>query len=148
MLASRPYRGSRHHSDALAAPVLSLESVFEVPPYVRWSLSALAVMARIEAAFQVDYKRRCDGNKSDPVSVAFRRISRSRGRKARLDEDIWETWRSCHLTTSPIISQLRSVFKFRHWLAHGRYWQHGNKYDFQTLYGLAVVVFNSFPFAP
>ena len=56
--------------------------------------SALVVMSRIEAAFQIDYKRRCDGKKPDPVSVEFRRISRLRGRKARLDEDIWETWRN------------------------------------------------------
>ena len=110
--------------------------------------SALAVMSRIEAAFQIDYKRRCDAKKPDLVSVEFRRISRIRGKKARLDEDIWETWRNCHATTGPAISQLRSVFKFRHWLAHGRYWQHGTKYDFQTLYGLATVVFSTFPLYP
>jgi len=39
----------------------------------------------------------------------------------------------------PLISELRSVFKFRHWLAHGRFWQIGRKYDFQTLYLLADV---------
>src|SRR5208282_2556050 len=34
--------------------------------------SALAIMARIEAAFRVDYQQRCERKKPDPVSIAFR----------------------------------------------------------------------------
>ena len=94
--------------------------------------SALAIMARIEAAFRIDYQQRCDRKRPDPVSIAFRVLSRDRGRNVRLDEDIWEAWRESHPSTRPLIGQLRSAFKFRHWLAHGRYWQVGRKYDFQN----------------
>lgn len=107
--------------------------------------SALAIMARIEAAFRVDYLQRCERKKPDPVSIAFRALFRDQRRNVRLDEDIWEVWRGHHPSTRPLIGQLRSVFKFRHWLAHGRYWRVGRKYDFQTLYILADGVLASFP---
>lgn len=104
--------------------------------------SALAVMARIEAAFRLDYEWRLKAKKSDAVSVTFRRLAR---KKVRLNQDIWETWRSNHPTTRRLISELRGAFRFRHWLAHGRYWKPGRKYDFQTLYILAEAVFITFP---
>lgn len=104
--------------------------------------SALAVMTYIEAVFRLDYKWRRDAKRSDSVSIAFRKHRRM---NVRLDEDIWETWKGIHPATGPLISQLRSVFRFRHWLAHGRYWHSGQKYDFQTLYGLAQVVLTDFP---
>jgi hypothetical protein len=104
--------------------------------------SALAIMARLEAAFRLDYKWRRQGKKPDAVSITFRRHRRT---NVRLDEDIWETWHVNHPLTRPLIRELRSAFKFRHWLAHGRYWQVGQKYDFQTLYILAQGVLATFP---
>jgi hypothetical protein len=108
--------------------------------------SALVVMARIEAAFRVDYKQRCQINKSDAISIAFRRLFRTRRENVRLDEDIWEIWRQSDTSKKTLISQLRGVFHFRNWLAHGRYWPVGSKYDFQTVYQLADAVFADFPF--
>jgi hypothetical protein len=107
--------------------------------------SALAIMARVEAAFRIDYMQRCDMKKPDAVSTAFRKLFKRRGRKVRLEDEIWEVWRQSYPSTSPLISQLRSVFRFRHWLAHGRYWPVGSKYDFETLYLLADGVLASFP---
>ena len=107
--------------------------------------SALAIMARVEAAFRIDYKQRCEMKKPDSVSRAFRALFKTRGRNVRLEDEIWEVWRQSYPSTSPLISQLRSVFRFRHWLAHGRYWKVGNKYDYQTLYLLADGVLATFP---
>ena len=42
---------------------------------------------------------------------------------------------------------LKGAFKFRHWLAHGRYWDPNlgrKKYDFQSLYALAEEFFECF----
>jgi hypothetical protein len=46
-----------------------------------------------------------------------------------------------------LIGDLRGAFNFRHWLAHGRYWEPklGRNYDFVTVYGLAASVLSSFP---
>jgi hypothetical protein len=107
--------------------------------------SALAVMARVEAALRVDYGQRCEMKKPDPVSRAFRKLFKSRGKKVRLEDEILEVWRQSDPSTRPLIRELRSAFHFRHWLAHGRYWQVGNKYDFETLYLLADGVLASFP---
>ena len=108
--------------------------------------SGLVVMARIEAAFRVDYKERSRKKAADGLSVEFRKLWKRKGQHARLEDEIWNVWRDIDPPTKQIISQLRSVFKFRHWLAHGRYWNIGNKYDFQTLYLLADAVLSDFPF--
>jgi hypothetical protein len=110
--------------------------------------SALVVMARIEAAFRIDYQLRAKKQKQpDPVSTKFRKLYKQQGERVRLDEDIWETWRANvnDPAARALISSLRSVFKFRHWLAHGRYWPVGNKYDFQVIYTLADAVLEGFP---
>jgi len=109
--------------------------------------SALVVMARIEAAFRIDYQQRAQKKQPDPVSIEFRKLYKRRGERVRLDEDIWETWRAnvADPVTRSLISNLRSVFKFRHWLAHGRYWPVGRKYDFQVIYTLADAALQSFP---
>lgn len=104
--------------------------------------SILAVLAGIEAAFRLDYQWRRSAKRVDSVSVAFRRYRKS---NVRLDEEIWETWRAHHPTLGLQISQLRGAMKFRHWLAHGRYWQIGHKYDFQTVYLIAEAVLADFP---
>ncbi len=108
--------------------------------------SALVVMARVEAAFRIDYKERCRRKMSDHVSIEFRKIFKKRGEKARLDEDIWDTWRQkSDPPKRALINQLRGVFKFRHWLAHGRHWPVGTTHDFQDIYLLADTVLADFP---
>lgn len=51
-------------------------------------------------------------------------------------------------SSNPIVSDLKDAFKYRHWLAHGRYWEPklGRKYDYFSVFTLAQTVFNSFPF--
>ncbi|MDR3517225.1 MAG: hypothetical protein P4M00_15560 [Azospirillaceae bacterium] len=108
--------------------------------------SALVVMARIEAAFRIDYKERCMRKMSDDISIEFRKLFKNSGEKARLDEDIWNMWcEKSDPSVRVIISQLRSAFRFRHWIAHGRHWNVGNRYDFQDIYLLADTVFSGFP---
>ncbi|MDD2703715.1 MAG: hypothetical protein PHU07_00010 [Acidocella sp.] len=107
--------------------------------------SGLILMARIEAAFRVDYKERSKKKDADALSVELRKLWKRKGRHVRLEDEIWNVWRDIDPPTKQIIGQLRSVFKFRHWLAHGRYWNIGNKYDFQTLYLLADAVLSDFP---
>lgn len=107
--------------------------------------SGLVLMAQIEAAFRVDYKERSKRKGADALSIELRRLWKKKGRHARLEDEIWDVWRDIDPSTRQTIGQLRSVFKFRHWLAHGRYWNIGNKYDFQTLYLLADGVLSNFP---
>jgi hypothetical protein len=52
--------------------------------------SSLTILARLEAAFRIDYKQRCAKKKPDPVSIEFRALSSAKGRKVALEDEIWE----------------------------------------------------------
>jgi hypothetical protein len=110
--------------------------------------SAFFVLAALEAAFRVDYLYRCQKKEKDDVSRAFRAIYKEREANANLDEDIFETWKRKSSAPGPrLIGELRGAFNFRHYLAHGRYWEPklGRKYDFNFIYSLADDVLNAFP---
>jgi hypothetical protein len=108
--------------------------------------SAFSVMAALEAAFRIDYLLRNYEKRKDPVSRDLRALHKRKGTNASLEDDIFRVW-SAHISPPSIIGDLRGAFNFRHWLAHGRYWQPklGRAYDFATIYALAEAVLNGFP---
>jgi hypothetical protein len=109
--------------------------------------SSLAILSRLEAAFRIDYEQRCEKKKHDAISKAFLALYRKHPVKVRLEEHIFKTWREKHPETGPLISQLKGAFKFRHWLAHGTFWEPklAREYDYQWIYLLADNVFANFP---
>ncbi len=109
--------------------------------------SCLAVLTSIEAAFRIDYLRRCYRRGKDPTSRAFRKIHKGKQQWASLEEDIFRSWVENSAGSRAIIIELRGAFKFRHWLAHGRYWapKWGRRYDFNDIFALADLTFRSFP---
>ncbi len=108
--------------------------------------STLVLLARVEAALRRDYIARAQGKLPDKISIQFRKIHKQRGRKARLEEDILETWKNAlERPEREIISQLKGMLKFRHWLAHGRYWNIGSNYRFQDAYIVADAVIANLP---
>ena len=110
-------------------------------------MASFAVFAFLEAAFRIDYEHRCLDRKKDPVSRALRQIYKKKEKLAKLDEDIFETWRSCEPTLGRVVGELRSASHLRNWLAHGRYWKPklGRKYDFNDVFRLADNTLRSFP---
>ncbi len=108
--------------------------------------SSLITLAQVEAAFRVDYRLRCKLKKADEISIKFRKIYKARKERARLDEDIIATWYQ-HVIPQEraVISQLRGMLKFRHWLAHGRYWIFGHKFVFEDVYLIADAVTSGLP---
>ncbi|MCP4697588.1 MAG: hypothetical protein GY862_12170 [Gammaproteobacteria bacterium] len=95
-------------------------------------LIAMSILSALEAAFRVDYLQRCYKRKKDPLSLAFRQIHQRKGNRALLEEDIFDSWREHTNVPSQVVSNLKSAFKYRHWLAHGRYWtpKLGRRYDY------------------
>ena len=110
--------------------------------------SSLAVLTSLEAGFRVDFNLRCRRRLKDDLSVYFRQTENGRGDRIRLDEDIIEGWKTCTDAPPKLISDLRGAFRFRHWVAHGRYWvpKFGRKYDFDSVYLLASAIVLTFPF--
>jgi hypothetical protein len=110
--------------------------------------SVFVILTRLEAAFLTDYEYRCKKNLKDRgLTNAFRDIRRSRKRKVRLKDDILNAWKRNRPELRRIIGDLRSAIDFRDWFAHRRYTEPppGGKYDFQSMYGLADAVLNTFP---
>jgi hypothetical protein len=109
--------------------------------------SSLTVLASVEAAFRIDYLQRCYRREKDPVSRAFRNIYKVKQKRASLEDEIFTAWVENSSGTRSIIRDLRGAFKFRHWLAHGRYWTPKfSRYDFNSVFALADLTLRSFPF--
>jgi hypothetical protein len=110
--------------------------------------SCFALLTGLEASFQIDFSARCRKKFKDDLSVYFRSIRKARGARVRLDEDILEGWKLHTSASALLISQIRGAFKFRHWIAHGRYWSPklGKKYDFDSVYLMVSSVVSGFPF--
>jgi hypothetical protein len=110
--------------------------------------SAFFILTALEAAFRIDYLYWCQKKMKDDLSRSFRVIYKEREGNASLDEAIFETWKKKSSAPGPrVIADLRGAFNFRHYLAHGRYWEPklGRKYDFNFIYSLADDVLNAFP---
>lgn len=107
-----------------------------------------SILSAIEAAFRVDYERRCKMRQRDPISRAFRQLDKEKGSFVSLDENILEIWKQNTTSLSKTIGEIRSSLHLRHWLAHGRFWvpKLGKKYDYVSVYTLGSQIFNSFPF--
>ena len=107
--------------------------------------SSFSVIAMLEAAFRIDYLQRNYQKRRDPISRDFRKLHKGRGSKASLEDEILDVWRA-HTRQRRLIGDLRGALNFRHWVAHGRYWQPklGRAYDFATIHVLAEAALAAF----
>ncbi len=97
--------------------------------------ACLFLIASAEATIRVDFHERVNEKRKDHVSRVFRDICNSRRghdkTKVRLEEDILDTWASEITRAKTAVGTFKGALKFRHWLAHGRWWvpKLGRKYD-------------------
>lgn len=100
---------------------------------------SLVLLATIEAAFRIDFAKRCTGPKKIPLGKEFRSLKRTKGDRVGLDQDILEAWKTSGILAASLISEIRGAMNLRHWLAHGRYWpaRLGRRYDFDSLVNLS-----------
>jgi hypothetical protein len=111
--------------------------------------SALAMLTLIDAAFKKDYRYRCENKLKDDLSRAFRVIHKRKPdyQNVNLEMVIFDAWSRHAPGERQLIGDLRGAFRFRNWLAHGRYWppKLGRKYDFDYLFRLADAVYSTLP---
>ena len=110
--------------------------------------SAMTLLASIEASFRVDYLQRNYAKKKDDLSRAFRALYRRKQQRVSFSDDILRCWRDHSDITPTLVGDIRAAFRYRDWLAHGRYWvaKLGRQYDFETIYDLGRTVELAFPF--
>ena len=109
--------------------------------------ACFTLLAAIEAAFRLDYTLRHERRlkRSYLLNQLLRDLYSKYELRVSLKEGILQAWFDAVPECEPLISALRGAFKYRHWLAHGRYWtpKFGRKYDFDGLFTLAIEVQNS-----
>ena len=109
--------------------------------------ASMDVFGALEATFRIDFLQRCYRREKDAVSVAFRHLYSDRGARVSLEADILGAWKGHSNVIPSLIADLRSAFKYRHWLAHGRYWTPKfPKLDYGEVYTLAAEALDAFPF--
>lgn len=109
--------------------------------------SAMNVLASLEARFRIDYEIRRTRKKKDPISIDFRGLYTRKGSRVSLEDDILEVWRNHQPDDKALVGALRGAFKFRHWMAHGRYWtpKFGKRIDYLAAFALVQLTLASFP---
>lgn len=107
--------------------------------------ASFSVLSSVEAALRVDYLSRAYARKKDNLSSLMRDIYLERGNSARLDEDLLIAWREKGGVPKALISDLVGAFKYRNWIAHGRYWtpKLGRVYDYYFVYAIAEQLFDA-----
>jgi hypothetical protein len=97
-------------------------------------MCALELLTALEAWFRMDHITRAQAKLKDPLSRTFRAIYDQKNRKASLENDIIKAWKQHHPEHKPKLDSLQRVLGFRHWLAHGRYWDYLLlKYDYRSI---------------
>jgi PAS domain-containing protein len=106
--------------------------------------SIFDLLATIEAVLRIDYQSRVNHRSKDVLSRAFRTLYQRKQERVLFDEDLLELWTKHHPELKRYISELRAALKFRHWLAHGRYWQRptNSRFDYASIYDLANDISN------
>jgi len=104
----------------------------------------LTLLAAIEALFKVDFFERVYSRKKGHLSRTFRELYKQQTNNRIGLNAIFKEWIDAENGSySKLINALQGAFKYRHWLAHGRYWvpKYGQKYDFDSVYVLARETF-------
>jgi hypothetical protein len=84
----------------------------------------LKILAATEARLRLDYIERAQrGKRRLPITQRLRGIWKKYSENAHLEADIIESWKAeVDKIDQPHLSKLKAALKYRHWLAHGRYW--------------------------
>lgn len=97
------------------------------------------ILSGIESWIRIDYETRVKNKLKDSLSRELRNLDKTYDKTYKISIDLL-----CDIykkySQGNIFSLIKSAFKLRHWLAHGRYWipKIGKKYDFNEMYIIAV----------
>ncbi len=108
---------------------------------------SFTILSTIEAAFRIDYTIRTQKKHKDDLSRKFRKLYKEKGNNVSLENEILLLWKSEYPDFKNVISDFIGALKYRHWLAHGRYWvpKLGRKYDVATLSTISDRIYANLP---
>ena len=85
------------------------------------------LVAAAEAAIRLDYRDRIRHNFKDALSKIYQNFHKGLSVKAKVrppfdESGILDQIKSSTLVPAHIVTTFRQVLRYRHWIAHGRYW--------------------------
>jgi hypothetical protein len=104
-------------------------------------LACFSIVSATEARLRVDYIDRIRRKDKSSIGRIFRELNRKRGERISLEEHIVENWKK--ETGETIFSDFLGILNYRHWIAHGRYWNPklGRKYPINIAYNISEKIF-------
>lgn len=99
----------------------------------------LSLLAFLESSFRVDYIMRKKSNLKDALSKALIKLFNKKHYRASLEDEIFKTWYKLGYLDPATNSHLHEAFHYRHWLAHGQYWE-SDKFRKRDFYELSALV--------
>ena len=101
--------------------------------------ASLLFLTTAEGVLQTDWRRRRDVLGRKLWKAARRRPKR----RLNLEDDVLDAWAQERTECRGVIGHFKGALRFRHWLAHGRYWtpKLGERYDARRVFHLTTVMF-------
>jgi len=106
--------------------------------------ASLTLFTSLEAMFQIDFHNRIEKRARDELSQIFKERNQQGSARISFEGDILNMWEDVYPQTRKYFQPIKAALKYRHWLAHGRYWLlKSPAMDFEELYGLAETLQNT-----
>ena len=102
-------------------------------------LCSLDMVAATEALLRIDFYKKVYKKKKSVIAKSFRQLYKEKKDRISLEKDIIRVWQSMAAERKHDFSALIGLLKYRHWLAHGRYWKPKleREYNAQISYHIA-----------
>lgn len=100
-------------------------------------LVCLDLVSATEAFLRVDFYTKINQKNKSEIGRIFREVHKKKGVKISLEADIIDAWKKT--TGNRLFSEFSGLLKYRHWLAHGRYWtpKLARIYSFDITYAIS-----------
>ena len=106
-------------------------------------LVALDLISATEGNLRADFYSKVYNKDKSDLARKFRTLYKLKENKISLEEDIIENWK-IYSESKSHFSEFIGLLKYRHWLAHGRYWnltKKGRTYTAEEAYEIAENIF-------
>jgi hypothetical protein len=119
---------SRQHAALKYSTASERESVLESARLELSIEAGFMLLAYVESLFRSDFVLRLENRKwKDPLTLYYKDTHNSSSRPYQYSlDDIFYGWRyksqECDKNMGDILANLPQYFKYRNWIAHGRYW--------------------------
>jgi hypothetical protein len=97
------------------------------------------LISATEGLLRSDFYSKVYNKDKSEIGKRFRELYKLKENNISLEQEIIENWKEFSTENKSDFSRLLGLLKYRHWLAHGRYWtpRFGQPYNPETTYEIA-----------